>query len=393
MNHRYCTEPARQEEAAAVLRISPEDMRRTAAYATDGYRFGLASRWTGAVAELAFVALGGLGVAERWSLAAASHLLLGPVGVGLVFFALLGLASGALSLPFDLYETFVLEQRHGFNRQTLRGFLADRGKGLLLGAVLGGALLGTLLLVMQRAGEAWWLYAWIAVTAFSLFTVWIYPTLLAPLFNTFTPLPEGELKEKIEALAARVGFRTRGVLVMDASRRSAHGNAYFTGLFGAKRIVLFDTLLQDLGAREIAAILAHELGHFKLGHVRWSLVRSTLLTGAFFYALGLCAPLTPFYGAFGLRGPSSYGALAVFSLWFGLPGFLLRPVLSLLSRRDEFAADSFAVAAMGGPQGLGQGLLRLRDKSRVMPISHPLFSAVYHSHPPLVERLRAMGYH
>jgi STE24 endopeptidase len=243
---------------------------------------------------------------------------------------------------------------------------------------------------MEKAGPAWWLYGWLAVSGFSVLTAWIYPTLLAPLFNRFSPLPEGELKDAIRALAERTGFRASGLFVMDASRRTTHGNAYFTGLFRDKRIVLFDTLLEALGTREIVAVLAHELGHFKLHHVRTRLLLGVLSTGILFYALGLCLPLTAFYTAFSLQ-PSSYGALVVFGLWFGPLEFLLQPLENAISRRHEFAADAFAVARGVAASDLGEALLKLREKSRLLPLSHPLFSRVYHSHPPLLERLEALG--
>ncbi len=365
-------------------------MQKTLAYADDRQRFGVVSGWLQAVPVLAFLIAGGLGLVERWATAAAATLGAGPVVLGLAFFALVGLAAAVFEVPFDLYATFVIEERHGFNRQTLRGFVVDLLKGLALAAVLGGLLLATLLALMERAGPSWWLWAWAAVAAFSILTAWLYPTLLAPLFNRFAPLPDGELRQRIEALAAKIGFRSRGVFVMDASRRSSHGNAYFTGPFGAKRIVLFDTLLEGLGVGAIVAVLAHELGHFKLHHVRWSLLRSVLATGGFLALVHACAPFAPLYHAFGLSGPSSYGALLVFSLWFGLMGFVLQPLASWLSRRNEFAADAFAVAQLGGARDLGEALLALREKSHALPIAHPLFSRIYYSHPPLLERLRAI---
>ena len=295
-----------------------------------------------------------------------------------------------LDLPFSLYSTFRIEARHGFNRQTLRGFFLDLLKGVALAAALGAPLLAAILWIMKAGGPAWWLWAWAAVSGFSLFTAWIYPTLLAPLFNKFTPLPPGELREGIEALARRLGFRTGGIFVMDASRRTAHGNAYFTGLFRQKRIVLFDTLLEAMGAREVLAVLAHELGHFKLHHVRMALVRGVLATGLTFWLLSRAIGLTPFYEAFSLR-PTTYGALVVFALWFSPLEFLLQPLWNAMSRRYEFAADAFAVRAGVAAADLREALLKLREKSRLLPLSHPLYSRVYHSHPPLLERLKALG--
>jgi STE24 endopeptidase len=388
LNRRYSLDPTRRAEAALRLRIPEKEMAAALAYAEDRYRFGLVRDWLEVGVTLTFLAVGGLGWMEKGALALGQRF--GPIGVGLAFFALLGVASALLNLPFALYHTFRIEERHGFNRQTWGGFFLDRVKGLALAVALGGPLLGLLLGIMEKAGPAWWLYGWLAVSGFSVLTAWIYPTLLAPVFNRFSPLPEGELKDAIQALAERTGFRAGGLFVMDASRRTAHGNAYFTGLFRDKRIVLFDTLLEALGTREIVAVLAHELGHFKLHHVRTRLLLGVLSTGILFYALGLCLPLISFYTAFSLR-PSSYGALVVFGLWFGLVEFLLQPLENALSRRHEFAADAFAVTRGVAASDLGEALLKLREKSRLLPFSHPLFSRVYHSHPPLLERLEALG--
>jgi STE24 endopeptidase len=314
----------------------------------------------------------------------------GQIAVGLLLFAALSLLSGVVGLPFDYYRTFVIEERHGFNRQTVRGFWLDLVKGLMLGAILGGLILGVVLWIMEQAGPTWWIWAWLALSAISLLTAWLYPTLLAPLFNKFRPLEDGALKTAIDALASRVGFGSKGVMVMDASRRSSHGNAYFTGLFGKKRIVLFDTLIASLTPSEIVAVLAHELGHFKLRHVTLGLIRGLATTGLLFFGLSLCLELTPFYTAFGLKEPTTYGALLVFSMWFGLANFYLQPISNHISRRHEFAADRFALEHIENKTELGQALLKLREKSHSLPLSHPLYSAVYHSHPPLLERLDAM---
>ena len=205
-------------------------------------------------------------------------------------------------------------------------------------------------------------------------------------------MEEGDLKSKIYELAQKIGFETDGLFVMDASERSSHGNAYFTGMFGKKRIVLFDTLVESMKNQEIVAVLAHELGHFKLHHVRWMLIRSVITTGITFYLLSLCLPMSEFYEAFGFAGVSSYGALIVFSLWFGLLDFVLSPIETYLSRRNEFAADKFAVDHHeNAKQDLSTALLKLRQKSHGMPLSHPLFSAFYYSHPPMIERLKAIS--
>ena len=389
-NWRFVRDPGRQARAAALLGISNDDMQRSARYSFDRYRFGLVQSWLSTGALLVFVVAGGLGLLERWAKVLVAPVSGGDVLTGLAFFALLGSASFLVSLPFSAYDTFVIEQRHGFNRQTPRGFVADAVKGLLLSALLGGALLALVLWLVGRAGSLWWLWAWLAVSGFSVLTAWLYPRVLAPIFNRFTPLPEGELRERILALASATGFRTGGLFVMDASRRSTHGNAYFTGLFGEKRIVLFDTLLASVRPEGVVAVLAHELGHFKLGHIWRRVVQGLLLTGVLFLALGQLWRLEAPYAAFGLAGPSAYGALLVFGLWYGLVAFFLQPLLHSISRSHERAADAFAVRYVP-TDDLAQALLSLREQSHALPLSHPLYSSVYHSHPPLLDRLEALG--
>jgi STE24 endopeptidase len=390
LNRGFAIDAARLAEAGRALGIADDELAKAVAYSGDRYRFGRLYGWIEVLGGLVFIAFGGLGLIEEGARGVASLAGLGSIATGLAFFGIAGALSSLLELPFNLYQTFVIEERHGFNRQTLRGFALDLVKGVALGAALGGPVLAAILWIMERMGPTWWMWAWAVTTGFSLFAAWIYPSVLAPLFNKFTPLEDGELKEAILELARRVGFRAGGLLVMDASRRTSHGNAYFTGLFGQKRIVLFDTLLEAMDSSEVVAVLAHELGHFKLHHVRWAIVRSVATSGLVFYALSLCLPLEAFYSAFFLER-TAYGALAVFGLWFGLVSFLLQPLGNALSRRHEFAADAFALGNGATAFELGTALRKLREKSRLLPLSHPLYSRVYHSHPPLVERLRVMG--
>jgi STE24 endopeptidase len=390
LNRGYALERARLAEAGRALGIDDDDLAKAVAYSGDRYRFGRIFGWAEVLVGLAFIALGGLGLVEGGARAVAGGLGLGSIVTGLAFFGIVGVLSGLFELPFDLYDTFVIEERHGFNRQTFRGFVLDRVKGIGIGVALGVPVVAAVLWIMERMGPTWWLWAWGVTTAFSVFAAWVYPAVLAPLFNKFTPLPDGELKDAILDLARRVGFRAGGLFVMDASRRTAHGNAYFMGLFRQKRIILFDTLLEAMGSREVVAVLAHELGHFKLHHVRWAIVRSVATSGLVFFGLSLCLPLEPFYTAFFLD-KTSYGALAVFSLWFGLGSFLIQPLTNALSRRHEFAADAFALRSGATADELGSALRKLRETSRLLPLSHPLYSRVYHSHPPLLERLRVMG--
>ena len=369
LNRRHALEPSRLAEAGRALDISEGEMAKAVAYSGDRHRFGLAYGWVEVVVALAFLAAGGLGVVEAGARGIAAALGLGTIATGLAFFAILGTLSALFELPFDLYATFRIEEKHGFNRQTLGGFFLDRLKGAGIAIALGGPVLAAVLWLMERMGPSWWLWAWGVTTAFSLFAAWIYPTVLAPLFNTFTPLPDGELKDAILDLARRTGFRAGGISVMDASRRTAHGNAYFTGVFGQKRIVLFDTLLEAMGAREVVAVLAHELGHFKLHHVRWGMARGIATSGLVFYALSLCLPLEAFYSAFSLE-KTAYGALAVFGLWFGLVSFLLQPLENALSRRHEFAADAFALRS-GASRGRAGDRAPQAQREEPTPARHP----------------------
>ncbi len=388
LNKRYYSDTARQAEAAQLLDIAPDNMQASWRYALDRHRFGVLHGWVQELLLLLFVCVGGLGVAEQFAAYCVGDD--NELQRGLVFFAALGLLSMLLSIPGSYYRTFSIEARHGFNRQTRKGFVLDLLKGALLGVVLGGLLLTVLLLIMMHTGRWWWVYGWMFVFGFSLLTMWVYPTLLAPLFNKFRPIEAGELRDGIFALAAKVGFKTDAIYVMDASKRSSHGNAYFTGVLGEKRIVLFDTLLSTLGHREIIAVLAHEIGHYKLHHIRWQLVRSFIMTGIVFWLLDMFIAQESFYHAFSLAGISSYAALTVFFMWFGLIEFLLQPITSLISRRNEFAADTFARHAVQSSEQLADGLLKLRADSKSMPLSHPWFSAMYHSHPPIIERIQAL---
>ena len=391
-NYQYYSDQERQNAAAKVLGISEQDMQKTFKYSQDKNRFGSFNSWVSIAITIAFLGLGGLGLVEGWAIDLASMVSGGSIITGLAFFAILGLGSSLLSLPFDYYHTFVLEEKHGFNRQTMAGFVGDRLKGLVIVSILGGGLLALILYIMEQAGSSWWVFAWITLFGFSLLTAWLYPTFLAPMFNKFSPVEEGELRDRIFSLAQKVEFKADGISIMDASKRSTHGNAYFTGVFGKKKIVLFDNLVKNMNAEEIVAVLAHELGHFKLNHVRWGLIRSFFISGFMFFLFHQGMQFGGFYQAFSMEPSTNYGGLLIFSFWFGLLGFLFQPVGSFLSRSNEFAADSFALKNVDNQKALGDALLKLREHSHAMPISHPWFSAFYHSHPPLLERLQAMSY-
>ncbi len=388
-NRAYYSDLAKQAHAKQTLGISDAEFAKIFAYTEDKYKFHFAANWIQTFVLLGFIAFGGFLSIEECVLDLAQNRGFGSLGTGLLFWGSFGLLNFFYSLPFDLYQTFKIEEKHGFNRQTPKGFFADKVKELIISILLGGALLGAVLWAME-SGPLWWLGAWILTASFGVLVSWLYPTFLAPLFNKFNPLPEGELRDKIYALAEAIGFKAGGISVMDASRRSSHGNAYFTGVFGEKKIVLFDTLIQSLTPQEIVAVLAHELGHFKLHHVRISLIQSIVTMGLLFYVLSLLKPMEDFYHAFGFEGVSNYAALIVFGLWYSIVGFLFNPLQAWLSQRNEFAADAFAKKHLGTQNDLTHALTKLQKSNQSMPLVHPTFSRFYYSHPPLLQRLEAL---
>ncbi|MDD9951497.1 MAG: M48 family metallopeptidase [Zetaproteobacteria bacterium] len=391
-NKRFYEQSERQKLACQRLGWTREAFDKCLHYARDKYWFAWVSSSVEVVVTLSFLYYGGLGWLEGQAQRLAFVLLgtTSEVIVGLCFFGLLGLLSMAFGLGFEIYSTFVVEQKHGFNRQTGVGFVTDKLKGLALGSVIGGAFLSVLLYVIAHLGSNWWIWAWAFIASFQLVMLWIYPSVLAPLFNTFSPLEEGELKEAIYALAHKVEFKAAGISVMDASRRSGHGNAYFTGVMGEKKIVLFDTLLKQLSTAQTVAVMAHELGHFKCNHVRNRMLRGFLFMALLLWGLAQALPYAGFYTALGMQGVSSYGALAVFPMWWGLFGFWLTPLSSLFSRKDEYQADAFAVTHTGSAETLSTALVQLSEENKTMPLVHPWFSGFYYSHPTVFERMDAM---
>lgn len=294
--------------------------------------------------------------------------------------------TGALGLPFALWRTFRLEARFGFNRLTPRLFVIDRLKSLLLAAAIGIPAVLVVLTLMERAGPTWWLWAWVLWLALMLLMSWAWPVLIAPLFNTFTPLNDAALRARIESLLQRCGFASKGVFVVDGSRRSAHGNAYFTGIGRNKRIVFFDTLLERLEPAEVEAVLAHELGHFSLKHVRKRLLVSIALSFCGLALLGWLASSPTFYTALGVSTPSAHAALLLFVLAIPPFALFLTPLTSIWSRRHEFEADAFA-ARTADARELVSALVKLyRDNASTLT-PDPVYSAFYYSHPPALTRI------
>lgn len=298
--------------------------------------------------------------------------------------------SGIVELPLDYYRQFVIEERFGFNRMTKRMFFVDRIKGLLIGAVFGIPLLFVVLWLMQQAGSLWWLWTWAVWVAFQMLVLVLYPSLIAPLFNKFEPLKDEALRARIEALMQRCGFAAKGLFVMDGSRRSAHGNAYFTGFGAAKRIVFFDTLLDRLSGSEIEAVLAHELGHFKRRHVVKRMAVTFAISLGLLALLGWLSQRVWFYEGLGVR-PSLLGGnegLALVLFFLAVPVFLffVTPLGSLSSRKHEFEADAFAATQIDA-QHLVNALVKLYEDNASTLTPDPVYTAFYYSHPPASQRI------
>lgn len=291
-----------------------------------------------------------------------------------------------IGLPLSIWRTFGVEARFGFNRMTIGLFVADLFKGLALGLVLGGPLVFVILFLMQRAGTLWWLYAWIVWVGFTVLITWAWPTLIAPLFNKFTPLSDETLKQRAEALMQRCGFSSRGVFVMDGSRRSVHGNAYFTGVGRSKRIVFFDTLLERLQIAEVEAVLAHELGHFRLHHVRWRLLLSLAFGLGGLALLGFLTQWPEFYRAFDIATPSPHAALLLFVFVLPVFTYFTTPLGAWWSRKHEFEADEFA-AQFADARQLAEALVKLYRDNATTLTPDRLHSAFYDSHPPALVRI------
>ena len=295
------------------------------------------------------------------------------------------------SLPLDWYDQFRLEERFGFNTTTQKLWWMDRLKGLLLGIVLGYPLLALMLKLVEWMGPWWWLWGWGALLGFQLLMMVLGPVLILPLFNKFTPLPEGSLRERLLKLAERTRFRARSIQVMDGSKRSRHSNAFFTGFGGFRKIVLFDTLIQQLAELELEAVLAHEIGHFKKKHIPKTLLVSALGSLAGFWLVSLLATQEWFYRSFGFEPGSIVPALLLFGLVSGVITFWFSPVAHWWSRRNEYQADAFAAAVMSEPRSLIGALRKLNEKNLSNLTPHPLYSGFYYSHPTLLEREQALA--
>ena len=372
--------------------ISLAAHQKAADYTLAKARFGMLATAFGAAVLLGWTLLGGLdtlnGALRVWVTPR-----FGTMAYQLALLAAFTLIGAALDLPFELYSTFRIEQRFGFNRMTWRLYVADMLKAAAVGIVIGLPLAALILWIMGATGSLWWLWAWGAWMVFNLAALVLYPTVIAPLFNKFEPLADESIKARVQALMARCGFKAKGLFVMDGSKRSAHANAYFTGFGAAKRVVFFDTLLGKLSAGEVEAVLAHELGHFKHRHVQKRMLSMFAISLAGFALLGWLSSRAWFYNALGVAPsvdlPNDALALLLFALVVPVFGFFVSPLFARLSRRHEFEADAYACEQASGAE-LAAALLKLHEDNASTLTPDPLYASFYYSHPPPSQRLAAL---
>ncbi|VAW83891.1 Uncharacterized integral membrane endopeptidase Bmul_2226 [hydrothermal vent metagenome] len=363
--------------------VTLEAHQKAAEYTLTKTRFGLFELTLGTLLLFLWTLGGGLEFIDQQ----VRSLGFDQIWSGVIFIFGISILMAIIDLPSGLYQTFKIEQRFGFNRITFKLFLSDAAKGLLLSLLIGLPLLWAVLWLMDNSGELWWFYTWALWLSFSLTMMWLYPAVIAPLFNKFTPLEDETLRVRIEQLLKRCGFKSNGIFVMDGSTRSSHGNAYFTGLGGNKRIVFFDTLLKSLNHDQIEAVLAHELGHFKHRHVTKRLVTMAISSLLGLALLGWLIQQTWFFHGLGISTPSTYTALMLFMLALPSFTFFMAPISSLMMRKHEFEADAFA-AQQCDPEHLVSALVALYNDNANTLTPDLLYAGFHYSHPPAAIRIQ-----
>ena len=363
--------------------IDPEKLKKISAYTVDSENFQMVATLANQGLFLAILLSGFL----PWLARTIGLCQYGSIVNGLIFFSVLSIIANLLRIPFGLYETFVIEERYGFNAMSFKMWILDLLKSIILVAILGGLLLGLLLALVIRGGETWWVWAWMLVGGFELLLLWLFPVVIFPLFNKFDPIENKGLEEHIKTLMEKVGLRAKGIFKMDASKRSKHTNAFFVGIGRTKRIVLFDTLLASHTEDEILAVLAHEAGHWKKKHVLRMLILLEILSFVSFYAVAkfLNSPLL--YQTFGFQEAIVYVGLFLVGTFASLLGYFAQPLESAVSRKFEREADDFALGLMKTAEPMCCALKRLAADNLANLSPHPLYAWFYYSHPPLVERI------
>lgn len=364
----------------------PERYKKAMAYQRENRKFGFITSSLSLVIILLMLILSGFALVDEWARSMVDN----PILIGLLFFGFLGFASDLLGTPFSLYDTFVIEEKYGFNKTTFKTFILDKVKGWILGLVIGGGLLALVIWFYQLTGKYFWLYAWILFSLFMLFMNMFYSTLIVPLFNKQTPLDDGDLKTGIHEFCGQAGFKLDNVFVIDGSKRSTKANAYFSGLGRKKRIVLFDTLIEDLEKPEIIAVLAHEIGHYKKKHTQAGMIISIVQTGITLFILSLFIGNPILSEALGSNIPSFHLGLVAFGMLYSPISTILGLGLNMLSRKNEYQADDFAKDYNTAPD-LASALKKLSVKNLNNLTPHPAYVFFHYSHPPLLNRLRNLS--
>ena len=359
-----------------------EKYRKQQAYQRENQRFGLISDSFSVAVTLAMFLFYGFAFVDNlaWGMTA------NAIVAALIFFGLIMFVSNVLEIPFSAYDTFKIEEKYGFNKTTPKTFISDIVKGWMVGGIIGGGLLAVIILIYQKTQEMFWIYAWIVVSVFSVFMAMFYSSLIVPLFNKQTPLPAGELRDAIQQFSEKAGFRLDNIFVIDGSKRSTKANAYFTGLGSKKRIVLYDTLINDMETDELVAVLAHETGHYKKKHVRQGLLISLVHTAIVLFLFSLLIKSPALSRALGVDEPNFHIGLVAFGILYSPVSFVLGIFMNLLSRRNEYQADAYAAQHVQ-PEALASALKKLSVKNLSNLTPHPLYVFFNYSHPTLLQRL------
>lgn len=362
-----------------------QEYQKQQAYEKVNFSFSMVSSSFSFALMFLMVLFAGFALVNNWALSVSVN----PILVALVFFGILMLASDLLTTPFSVYDTFVIEEKFGFNKTTPKTFVLDKLKGYLVGAIIGGGLLALIIYIYQLTTTSFWIYTWIVITGFSVFMVLFYSNLIVPLFNKQTPLPEGELKSAIEDFSDKVGFKLDNIYVIDGSKRSTKANAYFTGFGAKKRIVLYDTLINDMSNNELVAVLAHEIGHYKKHHVIWSLLLGTLQTGIVLFIFSLFVGSPELSAALGVEMPSFHIGLIAFGILYSPISMVTGLAMNIFSRKNEYEADAFAAKYFDAGE-LASALKKLSVKNLSNLRPHPAYVFFHYSHPTLLQRLNAL---
>ncbi|MBZ0265646.1 M48 family metallopeptidase [bacterium] len=365
---------------------SEEKYAQSQSYSRVKTRFGFVTGTFNLLLFVVFILIGGFNHLDLY----VRSFGFGEILTGLLFLAILGIGMQLITLPFSIYNTFVIEEKFGFNRTTIKTFILDLLKGLALSLILGGAILWFILWIFGSLGEYAWLYLWIAISIIQIGLMYIFPTLILPLFNKFTPLEDGELKDSIIQYMDKNKFKLKGLFVVDGSRRSSKANAYFTGFGKSKRVALFDTLVEKFENAEVLTVLAHEVGHYKLGHIPRGIITSILSTGLMFFVLSLFLENRGLHDAFGMEHVSIYASLIFFSFIYSPVSMILGLFSTITSRKHEYQADAFAAKTTGNPESMITALKKLSVTNLSNLTPHPLKVFLEYSHPPVLARIEAL---